>query len=133
MRGDQLAYLSQADAKRAAKELASREMIVTFCSECDEDDFVIWQVKRVEARDTGYAGYYQVHLTGRPLVRSSRKVRGHEAPSMVPKQFVAGDEAEEDTIGLDLAYTYVLKDGWWVCAGKHFKLECEVRIERFKL
>jgi hypothetical protein len=130
---DQLAYLSKGDAVKVAEALRARELVVTYCSECSESPIIFWLVAHAEARYTGHEDFYEVYLTGWPLLQSRRDAKNYEHPSQLDYTWPGPSSRTLKTTALDLAYTYVLSDEWWVCAGHFFGLECQVRIPKFRL
>lgn len=59
---DQLAYLSKADADRAAALLENTKKAVLFCGCCDNAAMEQIKLKGVEVKFTGYEQYYEVYV-----------------------------------------------------------------------
>ncbi|OPZ69338.1 MAG: hypothetical protein BWY82_02332 [Verrucomicrobia bacterium ADurb.Bin474] len=130
---DQLAYLDKADAIRVAADLRDRELVVTFCSECEQDKLELWLISHAEAHYTGHGSYFEILLTVRPLMESISEIDASQLLSQTPLVWSGHDHRKLRSIPIDLAYTYVLVEDEWVCAGIHFGLPCEVSLERFQL
>jgi hypothetical protein len=59
-RADQLAYLSKADAERAASFIRTHKSLYIYCGCCDNETPEKIGVKRVEVRATGLENFYEV-------------------------------------------------------------------------
>ncbi|MBK9191410.1 MAG: hypothetical protein IPM77_07785 [Crocinitomicaceae bacterium] len=59
---DQLAYLSKADADRAAALLENTKKVALYCGCCDNQELEVIKVKGVEVKYTGYEQYYEVFV-----------------------------------------------------------------------
>lgn len=59
---DQLAYLSKADADRAAALIEKSKKVALFCGCCDNQEMEVIKVKGVEVKFTGYEQYYEVYV-----------------------------------------------------------------------
>lgn len=131
--GDQLAYLDKPEAIRVAEDLKKREIIITYCSECESDTLELWLVCHAEAHYTGHGSFFEVLLTARPLLRSTEALNATRMKNGADLKYVGSADRKLRSVPLDLAYTYLLVDDEWVCAGKYFGLPCEVSLERFQL
>lgn len=131
--GDQLAYLDKPEAIRVAEDLRKREIIITYCSECDSDTLELWLVSHAEAHYTGHGSFFEVLLTARPLLRSTEALNATRMKNGADLKYAGSADRKLRSIPLDLAYTYLLVDDEWVCAGLHFGMPCEVSLERFQL
>jgi len=130
---DQLAYLDKPEAIRVAEDLKKREIMITYCSECESDTLELWLVSHAEAHYTGHGSFFEVLLTARPLLRSHEALSATRVGNGADLTYAGSTDRKLRSIPLDLAYTYVLVDAEWVCAGKYFGLPCEVSLERFQL
>jgi len=59
---DQLAYLSKADADRAAEYIEKTKKIIFYCGCCDKAETEKIKVQGVEVKFTGYEQFYEVHV-----------------------------------------------------------------------
>ncbi|MBI3134008.1 MAG: hypothetical protein HYZ14_04960 [Bacteroidetes bacterium] len=59
---DQLAYLSKADADRAAAFIENAKKVALFCGCCDNTEMEVIKVKGVEVKFTGYEQFYEVYV-----------------------------------------------------------------------
>ncbi len=132
-RADQLAYLDKGDAIRVAENLRSREILVTYCSQCENDMLAVWLISHAEAHYTGHGSHYEVLITVRPLMESIDELEPSQVANGAHLISYGPGERKLQTIPIDLAYTYIWVDDEWVCAGIHFGLPCEVSLERFSL
>jgi len=130
---DQLAYLDKEDAIRVAENLRSREIVVTYCSECENDKLALWLISHAEAHYTGHGSYYEVVITVLPLMESVDAIEPSQVGNGAQMIWSGPGHRKLRSIPIDLAYTYVWVDDEWVCAGLHFGLDCEVSLERFSL
>jgi hypothetical protein len=64
---DQCAYVTKAQARQAAKILASAERIQSLCEPCGETDAQTVQFADVKVRKTGYENTYEVVLNGQGI------------------------------------------------------------------
>lgn len=59
---DQLAYLSKADADRAASYIESVKKLALYCGCCDNQVSEVIKVKGAEVKFTGYEAFYEVFV-----------------------------------------------------------------------
>jgi hypothetical protein len=59
---DQLAWLSKADADRAATFIEGCKKVALFCGCCDNQEMEVIKVKGVEVKYTGTEQYYEVYV-----------------------------------------------------------------------
>lgn len=130
---DQLAYLLKSDAMEVEQLLRQRELLVTFCSECNEDCVTVWHINHVEARYNGYETYYQIYVSAWPLVKSIRPVANDELPGQVAMASVTPESLTPETFPIDLAYAYIWHETHWKCIGKLQEMPCDVRVQAFRL
>ena len=130
---DQLAYLQKDEALNAERLLRERELLITFCSECEESEVTLWHINHAEARYTGHETYYEIYISGWPLVQSVRPITGDELPSQVSGAYVNPETTLPRSFPIDLAYAYIWDETQWKCLGKLQGLPCEVRVEAFRL
>jgi hypothetical protein len=83
---DQLAYLSKADADRAAAFLEKQKKVGFFCGCCDDNEIEAVKISGVEVKYTGYEQYYEVFIM--------YKFKG-----------------EQKSVAVDLAYLWVKTKG----------------------
>lgn len=99
---DQLAWITEAQARKAAEFLRTQETLLLFCGCCDNHDAQIIQVVEIGFEATSGGDYFEVFVVGvDPL----------------------GNEVR---IPLDLAYVYFKKRKKAVNVGKHLGFECDV-------
>lgn len=99
---DQLAWITEAQARKAADFLRTQETLLLFCGCCDNHDAQIIQVVEIGFEATPGGEYFEVFVVGvDPL----------------------GNEVR---IPLDLAYVYFKKRKKAVNVGKYLGFECDV-------
>lgn len=106
---DQLAYVSEEDARAAVELLEKQKYVLLHCGCCDEDAPKLYvKVATVSYRYTGYEGFYEV--------------------------FVEGVDANGNPVSkaLDLAYVHVKKKKNALCVGRALNLECDPCVENLK-
>lgn len=59
---DQLAYLSKADADRAAAFIDGVKKLAIYCGCCDNQEMEVVKVKGTEVKFTGYEQFYEVYV-----------------------------------------------------------------------
>jgi len=85
-RADQLAYLSKADAERAAAFIRKQRKIFLYCGCCNNEDRHKLRPEKVEVRYTGFEEFYEVVVT-----------------------YTGARSATPESQAVDLAYTWVKK------------------------
>jgi hypothetical protein len=109
--------------------------VVTYCSECaDGNDVVLWQLSHVEDRPVDRTTrYYEITLLARPILRSQQPPAVKQPLGRLDFAYVGDPTEKPQQIAIDLAYTYILVNGEWVCLGKFLELPCNVSVEKFRL
>ncbi len=130
---DQLAYLSKADAERAAAYIETQRLMVSYCSLCNQEPVELWHVQEVKAAHTGYQNYYQVVVRARRILTSTHVYNEGEYVEPVEFDYVGHPDSALEELELDLAYVYSPSGGAWKCLGRILKMECEVRVETIRL
>lgn len=102
VQADQLAWITEAQARKAAEFLRKQESILLFCGCCDQHDAQIIQVVEIGFEATPGGEYFEVFVVG-------VDVKGKEVK-----------------IPLDLAYVYFKKKKKAVNVGKHLGFDCDV-------
>jgi hypothetical protein len=95
---DQLAYLSKADADRAAAYIEGVKKLALYCGCCDNQVMEVIKVKGTEVKFTGYEQYYEVYV-------------------------MYSYQGELKSVPLDLAYVWVKIKGEVQTVGKALGLE----------
>jgi hypothetical protein len=95
---DQLAYISKADAEKAAA-LIKGKTIILFCGCCTDDEAVKVKILKTEVKYTGYEDYYEVIITYKNI------------------------EGDEITVAIDLAYVWMKYKKTTQTVGKALNLE----------
>lgn len=99
---DQLAWITEAQARKAADFLRTQETLLLFCGCCDNHDAQIIQVVEIGFEATPGGEYFEVFVVG------------------------VDAKGKEVRIPLDLAYVFFKKRKKAVNVGKHLGFECDV-------
>ena len=102
VQADQLAWITEAQARKAADFLRKQESILLFCGCCDQHDAQIIQVVEIGFEATQGEEYFEVFVVG------------------------VDAKGKEVKIPLDLAYVYFKKKKKAVNVGKHLGFDCDV-------
>lgn len=62
---DQAAYVSRAQAEKAAAFLKDKKEIRHYCAPCDDKGDRVEAIESVDAVDAGYQGYWEVKVNGK--------------------------------------------------------------------
>tara|TARA_R110002096_G_scaffold206192_9_gene392379 strand:- start:834 stop:1289 length:456 start_codon:yes stop_codon:yes gene_type:complete len=130
---DQLAYISKADAERAAEHIQDQQLIITYCSLCDNEPVELWHVQETKVAHTGYENYFEVIVKARRILTSARVFNSGEYTEPVELDYVGHPESALEELKLDLAYVYTASDGAWLCVGKLLEMDCEILVEKIRL
>lgn len=111
LKADQLAWITEAQAKKAVEFLQKHKKVILHCACCDKDPKEKVKIKNITYRHPEMGGkvqkdYYQVFVT--------IKIEG-----------------EWKEIGLDLAYVHIKQGKEAHCLGKVLGFECDPCIEPF--
>jgi len=102
VQADQLAWISEEQARKAADFLRTQESLLLFCGCCEQHDAQIIQVVEIGFEATPGGEYFEVFVVG------------------------VDAKGKEVKIPLDLAYVYFKKKKKAVNVGKHLGFECDV-------
>ena len=102
VQADQLAWISEEQARKAADFLRTQESLLLFCGCCEQHDAQIIQVVEIGFEATPRGEYFEVFVVG------------------------VDAKGKEVKIPLDLAYVYFKKKKKAVNVGKHLGFECDV-------
>lgn len=106
---DQLSYITKSQADTAIRVLKNQSKVLLWCACCDNDPKVIMKVKDIQLNVVGQNNeYYQIVVIGRDNV---------------------GKEIKKE---IDLAYTFILKNGQWYNLGQELKFKCDPCTRPFK-
>jgi sugar lactone lactonase YvrE len=134
-RADQLAVLSPEEAERAVTRILAGRLLVTYCSECDDQEIVIHEVRAAHSRLWGPGrGEHEVLVLLAPRYRSVEHFdRGSYVEPVTYR--VARERHRYDWHTIDLAYVYVPGEdpGTYRCLGRTLGLPCEVAVEELHL
>lgn len=135
---DQLAWNSLQDCETAVNALPSGSILISYCSNCNNEFVEIWQVRKAVVAYTGNEDNYQVNIFSKKLYRSAAPFSsGQFSDSVRYEELSAGSSGCEELYTLedvDLAYIYVytpatMVQNFYECLGLHLGLKCEVPTE----
>ncbi|MEM1296163.1 MAG: hypothetical protein AAGH89_12420 [Verrucomicrobiota bacterium] len=130
---DQLAYISKADAERAAEHIEKQQLIVTYCSLCNSEPVELWHVQETKVAHTGYENYYEVIVKARRILTSARVFDSGQYQEPVELDYVGHPDSALEELKLDLAYIYTALEGAWFCVGKLLEMDCEILVEEIRI
>lgn len=64
---DQAAYITKAQAEKAAAFLKGKEEITHFCAPCNDNKREVEKIDNVEAAPAGYQDYWEVRVNGKGI------------------------------------------------------------------
>lgn len=132
---DQLQWNAPSVCKEAAQAIGRESLLVSYCSQANEDYIELWLVRGVYVVETSAEGLFEVLVLAKRLYMSQRPFSAEEFP--VPADYWGFDEARESgwfVEGIDLAYTYIYSGGSsFHCLGKVLELECLIGVETITL
>lgn len=62
---DQAAYISEAQAKKAASFLEKKGAVMHFCAPCGDSEATFEKIETIESVHTGYENYWEVKINGK--------------------------------------------------------------------
>lgn len=130
---DQLAYISKAEAERAAKHIQSQQLMVSYCSLCNSEPVELWHVQETKVAHTGYENYYEVIVKARRILTSSRVYDSGQYEEPIELDYVGHPDSALEELKLDLAYVYTASEGAWYCVGKLLEMDCEILVEKIRI
>ena len=110
LHADQLAYVTEAQAKIAVKYLTDNKVteVIAWCACCEGETKTKVQVTKVSYRYTGYEKFYEVVIEG------------------------TTSEGKKFNEAVDLAYVHIKVGKRAKCFGKLLKFECDPCTPSFK-
>jgi len=133
--GDQLQWNPLSVCRDAAKVIARHPLLVSFCSQADEDHIGLWLVRDLEAAATPVQDLHEILVSAELLYRSDRAYSSGEFP--LPEEQQAFHKARNGSsfaVSIDLAYVYIyVGGGSFQCLAKVLGLDCVVGVETIHL
>ena len=102
-KADQLAYVSEAQAKKATEFLKKQKEVIFWCACCDDDVPQVITISKVYYEHTGYKDFYQVFI----------------------------EDKDQQIHELDLAYVHYMVKDKAHCVGIALEFECDPCTEPF--
>ncbi len=115
--------------------IARQPLLVSFCSQADEDHVELWLIRDLRAVATPAPRLYEVIVSAERLFRSDPAFSSEELP--ISEEFWVFHETEHPNwfaAGIDLAYVYVyVGGGSFQCLAQVLGLACVVGVETIHL
>jgi len=133
--GDQLQWTPLSVCRDAAKMIVRQPLLVSFCSQADEDYVELWLVRDLKATATPAPGLHEVVVSAECLYRSDRAFSSEELPvSEEQWVFHKAEDPRRSVVGIDLAYVYIyVGGGSFRCLAQVLGLACVVGVESIHL
>ncbi|MFC2099329.1 hypothetical protein ACFLSF_00645, partial [Candidatus Bipolaricaulota bacterium] len=115
--------------------IGRESLLISYCSQADEDLVELWLVRDLKIIDTPVAGLFEVLVLAKCLYRSQRAFSSEEFPAS-DDHWAFGEAHDPGWFveGIDLAYVYIHAGGSiFQCLGKELELECLVGVETITL
>ena len=132
---DQLQWNALDICKEAAQAIGRKSLLLSYCSQADEDHVELWLVRGAYIVETSAEGLFEVLVLAKRLYMSQNPFSAEEFPvSAAEWRFDEARESRWFVEGIDLAYTYIYSGGSsFHCLGKVLDLECLVGVETITL
>jgi hypothetical protein len=104
---DQFAFNSRLVCSNAVSLLREGSLIVSFCSQCDEEHVEVWRIKKAFVADTQFHDQFEVVLFAKKLYRSRMSFKPGDRADSIKFDRIANGEESFTAEGIDLAYLYV--------------------------
>lgn len=132
---DQLQWNASGVCEEAVQAIGSQSLLVSYCSQEDEDYVELWLVSEAYVIGTPAEGLFEVIVRARPSHESRMPFSSEEFP--VSDDCWVFREASNPRWfygGIDLAYVYIHTGGsTFQCLGRMLGLECSVGVETINL
>lgn len=132
---DQLQWNAFSICEEATRVIGRQSLLVSYCSQMNEDYVELWLVRGAYVVDTPAEGLFEVLVLAKRLYRSRKAFSSGEFP--VAANHWNFNEVRDSgwfVAGIDLAYAYVYTgDSFFQCLGKVLGLECLIEVETIAL
>lgn len=132
---DQLAVVAPKDCKRAAEALRESDLLVSYCSMCDDDHAEVWWIEKIETTPFDPQGKLcSVDVRGRRLLRVATFPA--KEPTLWRFEEIPAPESKLRYEGIDLAYVYQADRAAplrFRVVGRRLSLPCDVKVEILRL
>ena len=132
---DQLQWNALGVCEDAVQVIEWKSLVVSYCSQADEDYVELWLVRRAYVVHTPAEGLFEIRVLAKRLYKSQKAFSAEEFPVPATQWgFNAIRDSGWSVEGIDLAYTYIYSgDSTFRCLGKVLELECLVGVETIDL
>jgi len=123
LRADQFDYIPRSLATNALNYVPEDSIVISYCSQCDQQRVEIWRVKHAFVSDVQYEDLFQLTLFAKKLFRSKKAINYWDYSNPLKFEKVRGEKSL-GVEGVDLAYIYVRKpDGSFRVLAKEMNLD----------
>ena len=132
---DQLQWNALSVCEEAAQAIGRQSLLISYCSQANEDYVELWLVRGAYIVDTPAEGLFEVLVLAKCLYKSQRAFSAGEFPVSADQWgFNEVHDSGWFIERIDLAYVYThTGDSSFQCLGKVLELECLVGVERISL
>jgi hypothetical protein len=133
--GDQLQWTPLSVCRDAAKMIARQPLLLSYCSQADEDYVELWLVRDLEVVATPAPRLHEVTVIAKRLYRSDRAFSSEDFPvSEEQWVFSKAEDPRRFVVGIDLAYVYLyVGGGSFQCLAQVLGLPCVVGVDAIPL
>jgi hypothetical protein len=128
---DQLAAVAPKDCKRASEVLRESDLLVSYCSMCDDDHAEVWWIEKIGTTPFDPQGKLcSVDVWGRRLLRVATFPA--KEPTFWKFEEIPASESRLRYEGIDLAYVYQADRAApfrFRVVGRRLSLPCKVKVE----
>jgi len=133
--GDQLQWNALSVCEEAAQAIGHESLLISYCSQANEDYVEVWLVRDLKVVDTPVPGLFEILILAKCLYSSHRAFSSEEL-SVSDENWTLNEVRDPRWFveGIDLAYAYIhTGDGSFQCLGKVLELECLISVETISL
>ncbi|MFC2106671.1 hypothetical protein ACFLS0_07980 [Candidatus Bipolaricaulota bacterium] len=132
---DQLQWNALSVCKEAAQAIGHESLLVSYCSQANEDYVELWLVRGACVVETSAEGLFEVLVLAKRLYMSQEPFSAKQFPVPADQWRFNGIHGFGWVVeGIDMAYTYIYTGGSsFHCLGKVLELECLIGVETITL
>lgn len=132
---DQLQWNALSVCEEAAQAIGRGSLLISYCSQANEDYVELWLVRGAYVVDTPAEGLFEVLVLAKRLYKSQSAFSAGQFPVSVDQWgFNEVHDFGWFVEGIDLAYVYIHTGGSsFHCLGMVLELECLVGVETITL
>lgn len=134
---DQFQILDLKTANEAVKRIPENSILISYCSECNNQTIEIWRVKKALVANFGKNNDLGVTIVGKRLYESKKTFNSGEYREPIEYNLVTAINPDDLWFveeGIDLAYVYVPVDGRvFDNLADRMKLSPEIKVHQMRL